>query len=105
MRIEQDIVNFVYDRHSGRRYFFFGKRPPVNLDTELTGGGLKVAFEDAEESLTEYFERWNVNLNGFDILHYFDPEYFGSKEPVRELKPLYVWMLVDSAQAGEWLYD
>ncbi|MHA0914937.1 DUF1493 family protein [Kosakonia cowanii] len=105
MSIEKDIIQFIYDRHSTRKYFIFGERPTVNLDTELTGGGLGVVFEDAEESLSEYFTRWNVKPNGFDILNYFDPEYFGSKEESRVLKPLYVWMLVNSALAGEWLYD
>jgi len=103
--IEQDIIDFVYDKLSLRKYGLFGPRPNVTLDTELTDGGLKVMFEDAEDSLSEYFKRWSVKLNGFDILNYFDPKYFGSKEPDRDTKPLYVWMLVDSAKAGEWLYD
>lgn len=105
MSTEQEIIDFVYDRHSLRKYCFFGERPKITLDTELTDGGLKVMFEDAEDSLSEYFKRWDVKLNGFDILNYFDPKYFGSKEPDRKLKPLYVWMLVNSAEAGEWLYD
>lgn len=103
--IEQDIIDFVYDKLSLRKYGLFGPRPNVTLDTELTDGGLKVMFEDAEDSLSEYFKRWSVKLNGFDILNYFDPKYFGSKEPDRDTKPLYIWMLVDSAKAGEWLYD
>ncbi|EHG7817763.1 DUF1493 family protein, partial [Salmonella enterica subsp. enterica serovar Enteritidis] len=52
----------------------------------------------------EYFKRWNVDSEGFDILNYLNPEYFGSKEPDPR-KPLTVGMLVESAKTGRWLYS
>lgn len=61
-------------------------------------------FEDSEELLQKYFKRWNVDSEGFDILNYLNPEYFGSKEPDPR-KPLTVGMLVESAKAGRWLYS
>jgi len=38
-------------------------------------------------------------------VHYFEPDFLGSKPPEKPLKPLTVRMLVESAKAGEWLYD
>ncbi|QEM90828.1 DUF1493 family protein [Kosakonia radicincitans] len=105
MSIEREIIDWIYDNHSHKKYCFFGERPSVTMETELTKGGLNILWEDAEDSLSYFFEHWNVKMNGFEITRYFDPEFFGSKEPTEPLKPLYVWMLVNSANAGEWLYD
>ncbi|EGZ4340785.1 DUF1493 family protein, partial [Salmonella enterica subsp. enterica serovar Java] len=44
-------------------------------------------------------KRWNVDSEGFDILNYLNPEYFGSKEPDPR-KPLTVGMLLESAKLG-----
>lgn len=105
MNIEQEIIDYIYENHSHRKYGFFGKRPEVTLDTELTKGGLDVIWEDAEDTLDYYFRNWNVKLNGFEIIYYFEPDFLGSKPPEKPLKPLTVRMLVESAKAGEWLYD
>lgn len=40
MSIEQEIIDYIYTHHSHKRYCFFGERPEVTLDTELTKGGL-----------------------------------------------------------------
>jgi len=105
MSIEQEIIDYVYENHSHKKYCFFGKRSEVTLDTELTKGGLDVIWEDAEDTLDYYFKNWNVKLNGFEIIYYFEPDFLGSKPPEKPLKPLTVRMLVESAKAGEWLYD
>lgn len=39
MSIEQEIIDYIYTHHSHKRYCFFGERPEVTLDTELTKGG------------------------------------------------------------------
>ncbi|EDK6121345.1 cytoplasmic protein, partial [Salmonella enterica subsp. enterica serovar Schwarzengrund] len=75
----------------------------ITLDTSIRDD-LKLVFEDSEELLQEYFKRWNIDPEGFDILNYLNPEYFGSKE-TDPRKPLTVGMLVESAKAGRWLYS
>ncbi len=105
MSIEQEIIDYIYTNHSRKKYGFFGRRPEVTLDTELTKGGLDVIWEDAEDTLDYYFRNWNVKPNGFEIIYYFEPNFLGSKPPEKPLKPLTVRMLVESAKAGEWLYD
>ncbi|WP_336983963.1 MULTISPECIES: DUF1493 family protein [unclassified Cedecea] len=102
MSIEQEIIDYIYENHSHKKYYIFGKRQPVTLDTELTQGGIDIIWEDAQDTLDYYFKTWNVKLNGFEISSYFDPQFTSSQKPI---KPLYVWMLVKSAEAGEWLYD
>ncbi|MFV0611408.1 DUF1493 family protein [Klebsiella aerogenes] len=103
--IEQEIIDYIYTHHSHKKYCFFGDRPEVTLDTELTKGGLNIIWEDAEDTLDYYFKKWNVKMNGFEIIYYFEPEFLGSMPPEKPLKPLTVQMLVESAKAGEWLYD
>ncbi|QKJ85179.1 DUF1493 family protein [Paramixta manurensis] len=105
MSIEQEIIHYIYENHSHKKYGFFGPRPEVTPQTELTRGGLDIIWEDAEDTLSYYFRNWNVELNKFEITHYFAPDFLGSPEPEQPLKPLYVWMLVESAKAGRWLYD
>ncbi len=105
MSIEQEIIDYIYTHHSHKKYCFFGDRPEVTLDTELTKAGLNIIWEDAEDTLDYYFKQWNVKMNGFEIIYYFESEFLGSMPPEKPLKPLTVQMLVESAKAGEWLYD
>ncbi|MBS1205050.1 MAG: cytoplasmic protein [Proteobacteria bacterium] len=102
MSIEQEIIDYIFDQHAVRKYYIFGERQPITLDTELTKGGLDIIWEDAQDTLDYYFKHWNVKLNEFEISKYFDSAFTGKTV---ETKPLYVWMLVNSAEAGEWLYD
>ncbi|WP_024914521.1 DUF1493 family protein [Chania multitudinisentens] len=105
MSIEKEIIDYIFEQHSPRKYYLFGSRPTITLDTELTEAGIDILWEDAEDTLDYYFKHWKVKLEGFDITRYFDPAFLGSPEPDPPLKPLYVWMLVESAKAGRWLYD
>ncbi|EAY7098268.1 DUF1493 family protein, partial [Salmonella enterica] len=86
-----------------KKYFLCGPKRTITLDTSIRDD-LKLVFEDSEELLQEYFKRWNIDPEGFDILNYLNPEYFGSKE-TDPRKPLTVGMLVESAKAGRWLYS
>ncbi|EOF5131200.1 DUF1493 family protein [Salmonella enterica] len=101
--IEKEIIDFIDQAYNTKKYFLFGPKRTIILDTSIRDD-LKLIFEDSEELLQEYFKRWNVDSEGFDILNYLNPEYFGSKEPDPR-KPLTVGMLVESAKAGRWLYS
>lgn len=101
--IEKEIIDFIDQEYNTKKYFLCGPKRTITLDTSIRDD-LKLVFEDSEELLQEYFKRWNIDSEGFDILNYLNPEYFGSKEPDPR-KPLTVGMLVESAKAGRWLYS
>lgn len=101
--IEKEIIDFVDQKYNTKKYFLCGPKRTITLDTSIRDD-LKLVFEDSEELLQEYFKRWNIDPEGFDILNYLNPEYFGSKE-TDPRKPLTVGMLVESAKAGRWLYS
>jgi len=90
--IEKEIINFIDQEYNPKKYFIFGPKRTITLDTSIRDD-LKLVFEDSEELLKEYFK-----------LNYLNPEYLGSKEPDPH-KPLTVGMLVESAKAGRWLYN
>lgn len=100
--IEQEIIDFIDRDYNPKKYFLFGPRRVITCDTRIRDD-LNLVFEDNEELLETFFSRWNVDPGGFEILDYFNPEYFGSKEPDPH-KRLTVGMLVESARAGRWLY-
>lgn len=101
--IEKEIIDFIDQEYNTKKYFLCGPKRTITLDTSIRDD-LKLVFEDSEELLQEYFKRWNIDSEGFDILNYLNPEYFGSKESDPR-KPLTVGMLVESAKAGRWLYS
>ncbi|PEH29464.1 DUF1493 family protein [Salmonella enterica] len=101
--IEKEIIDFNDQKYNTKKYFLCGPKRTITLDTSIRDD-LKLVFEDSEELLQEYFKRWNIDPEGFDILNYLNPEYFGSKE-TDPRKPLTVGMLVESAKAGRWLYS
>jgi len=101
--IGKEIIDFIDQEYNPKKYFLFGPKRTITLDTSIRDD-LKLVFEDSEELLQEYFKRWNVDSDGFEILNYLNPEYLGSKEPDPH-KPLTVGMLIESAKAGHWLYS
>jgi len=100
--IEKEVIDFIDLQYNPKKYFLFGAKRSVTLNTSIRDD-LKLVFEDSEELLQEYFKRWGVDPQSFEILDYLNPEYPGSKEPDPH-KPLTVGMLVESAKAGRWLY-
>lgn len=101
--VEKEIIDFIDQEYNTKKYFLFGPKRTITPDTSIRDD-LKLVFEDSEELLQEYFKRWNVDPEKFEILNYLNPEYPGSKEPDPH-KPLTVGMLVESAKAGRWLYN
>lgn len=102
--IESEIIEYFYKNYSPRKWGLWGERPKVTLDTRLAED-LRIHWDDAEIALNEYLKIWNVNPEGMEITHYFEPEFLGSPEPDPPLEPLTVRMLVESAKAGRWLYS
>jgi len=101
--IEKEIIDFIDGEYNPRKYFLFGPKRIITLNTSIRDD-LHLLFEDGEELLQTYFRHWNVDENGFEILDYFNPGYFGGNVPDPH-KPLTVGMLVESARAGRWLYS
>ncbi|ENG2553841.1 TPA: DUF1493 family protein [Citrobacter farmeri] len=101
--IEKEIIDFIDREYNPKKYYLFGPKGIITLDTSIRDD-LKLILEDCQELLQEYFKRWNIDSEHFEILDYFNPEYPGSKEPDPH-KPLTVGMLVESARAGRWLYS
>ncbi|EBS9555496.1 DUF1493 family protein, partial [Salmonella enterica] len=67
--IEKEIIDFIDQEYNTKKYFLFGPKRTIILDTNIRDD-LKLVFEDSEELLQEYFKRWNVDSEGFDILNY-----------------------------------
>lgn len=101
--LDKELIEFIDQGYNTKKYFLFGPKKVITLNTNIRDD-LKLVYEDCEDLMDEYFKRWNVDPQGFEILDYFNPEYLGSKEPDPH-KPLTVAMLIESAKAGRWLYD
>lgn len=99
---ELEIINFIDQGYNAKRYYLFGDKKELKRTTNIRDD-LNLVYEDCVELMEEYFERWAVDPNGFEILDYFNPEYLGSKERDPHI-PLTLEMLIESAKAGRWLY-
>ena len=83
-------------------------------DTSISTGNKRVLPEDATEFLEEYRETLGVDISGFNVNRYFPnagirflpnailPRYLRTDHHVPE--PLTVSMLIESAEAGRWLF-
>ncbi|EIK2605276.1 DUF1493 family protein, partial [Salmonella enterica] len=58
--IEKEIIDFIDQEYNTKKYFLFGPKRTIILDTSIRDD-LKLIFEDSEELLQEYFKRWNVD--------------------------------------------
>lgn len=89
---------------------FFNKAI-ITKDTSLSSGKYQLAWEDAEDLLVEYFEKFSVDQKDFAFIKYwpndevFVPFPFFCRKKYIEPKLLTVEMLMLSAEAGYWLYD
>ncbi|MBB1200963.1 DUF1493 family protein [Enterobacteriaceae bacterium 89] len=67
--------------------------------------------EDLEDMILDLFTRYGIEYDSFVLDNYFEPEIFWWQWKLRkqwqerQLKPLTVEMLIESAKAGKWLYD
>ena len=90
--------------------FPFFKRAVISQETSLSNGKYQLAWEDAEDLLVEYFEKFNVEQRDFAFIKYWPNDETFCPLPLFwkkyiEPKPLTVEMLMQSAVVGYWLYD
>jgi len=100
---EQEIIDFIDEEYNTKKYFVFGPKKQITLDMSIRDD-LKLVYEDNVELMEAFFDRWNVDRSGYQVLNYFNPEYLGSKEEDPH-EILTLRMLAESARAGKWLYD
>ena len=109
----QEAVLAWYDQSYNVKPLFSRKKPPLTLDTSLSTGQYPWARETGDEIMNDYFQRFNVESSGFDFIAYwpyekgFLPNFLRPKSqkiPDVEPKPLTIFMLVESAKAGRWLF-
>lgn len=100
---EQEFLNYVTDNYSEH------KRP---VSKEWTFQEFfNLVPEDLEDMLIDLFTRYDIEHTNFTLDNYFEPELFWwqwkhKKEwKGRQLKPLTLEMIIESAKAGCWLYD
>lgn len=107
------IIEWYTQNWNGRS--LLSKKPwPVSIDTSLSTGDHVWLVETGEEIMSDYFHRFNVLAEGFNLPEYWPiesgwiPNFLLPKcmkiEYV-EPKPLTLKMLAKSAKAGQWLYD
>lgn len=101
-----------YQDYWGMPVFPFFKKVKISKDTSLSSGKYQLLWEDAEDLLVEYFEKFNVEQRDFAFNKYWPNDevfcpfpLFWRREKYIEPKVLTVEMLMNSAEAGYWLYD
>lgn len=112
--IELQVMNWYRKNYNGPIFPFF-KRQVITLETSLSTGKYPWADEDAIDIIEDYFSRFSIEKKNFSFLKYWPNEevfmplnFLRSKENKwkwTEPEPLTLKMLVESAQAGYWLYD
>ncbi|MDC9590738.1 DUF1493 family protein [Xenorhabdus sp. XENO-10] len=114
--IEHEVLAWYEVKYHGPVYPFpCFKTPKLTLETSLSTGKYPWSWEDAEDILAEYFEKFEVEQRHFTFLKYWPNEevliplnFLRRKEnriKYIEPAPLTMAMLVNSAKAGYWLYD
>lgn len=110
MVTDDEVIEWYSDRFN-KPVLFSKKHIPVTLDTSLSTGRYVWASEAGAEIMGEYFQRFNVDPDGFTFEKYWPEETFilfalctcGGDDD--EPQPLTLRMLAESARAGKWLYD
>lgn len=101
--IAEEIIEYIRTNYTPRKYILWGKRKAIAENTHLRDD-LKLAFETAENLMDDFFNKWHVDKNGFDLYQYFHPECPGTSHIPDPHNALTVEMLVKSARTGKWLY-
>lgn len=100
---EQEFLEYVSENYSDR------KRPAKKEWTFQEH--FNFLPEDLEDMLVDLFTRYGIEHSTFVLDTYFEPELFWWQWKkrkawlARELKPLTLEMIIESAKAGHWLYD
>ena len=104
--IESEVINYLMEKYPVREHWLKPGLKQITKEWTLQGD-FKFLPEDAHDFLVDVFERFNIEHSGFDGTNYFEYEYpfWQKKPPEKELKPLTVDMIIESAKAGVWLYE
>ncbi|MDR9890493.1 DUF1493 family protein [Pseudenterobacter timonensis] len=100
---EQEFLQYITENYSER------KRPAKKEWTFQEHFNLLP--EDLEDMLIDLFTRYSIEHSNFVLDNYFEPEIFWwqwkrrKQWHDRQLKPLTLEMIIESAKAGKWLYD
>ncbi|ACZ78652.1 DUF1493 family protein [Dickeya parazeae] len=111
MGINKNKIIKLVEKHAG-----FSITPYQNKITEETLINSEFDFDDDEIQalMSEFFEEFNVNPDGFNINNYYydysDHSFLSLLNPFKKvekpaLKALSIAMLIESAKLGHWLYD
>lgn len=110
---ENAVIEWYANSWNGRS-FFSKKTWPVSLNTSLSTGDHVWIVESGEEIMNDYFLRFEVSPENFNLLKYWpvEPGWIPNillPESMRinysEPGALTLKMLAESAAAGYWLYD
>lgn len=104
--IEKRIFYFV--QAFAGSYVFSTKKIQLSIETDLDSD-LQLDDAEAEELMENFFKKFSVKKENFNINSYYPPQSF-SLNPFKKATPipvpdLTIGMLIESAKAGRWLYD
>ena len=102
---EAEVIGYIMQRYPIRIHWFKPGFKQVTKEWTLQGD-FWFFPEDAEDFLSDIFEHFNIDYSTFESTNYIEYEYpFWQKKPDIKIKPLTVEMIIESANAGRWLYD
>lgn len=104
---ETEVIGYIMARYPIRKRRFKPEIQQVTKEWTLLDD-FQFVPEDAHDFLSDLFEHFDIEHSNFDGRTYLEYEYpFWQKSPSpeREIKPLTVAMIIESAKAGRWLYD
>ncbi len=58
--IDKEIIGFIDLNYNAKKYFIFGSKKTITLNTSIRDD-LKLVYEDCEELMERYFKLWHVD--------------------------------------------
>lgn len=104
---EAEVIGYIMKHYPIRVRWFRPEVKQVTKEWTLLDD-FEFVPEDACDFLSDLFEHFSIEHSNFDVSNYLEREYpFWQKipSPEPEVKPLTVQMIIESAQAGKWLFD
>ncbi|KTS18720.1 hypothetical protein RSA31_18450 [Pantoea dispersa] len=111
--IESAVIEW-YETNYNSKPLFTKVKPVLTPETSLNTGKYPWARETGDEIIKDYFQRFDVDSSNFDFLSYWPyekgilPNFLRPKsQKIQQVepKPLTLRMLIESAEAGRWLFD
>jgi len=102
---EKEVLDYLMMNYPVKKQWFRSEIKQVTPEWRLNED-LTFTPEDAEEFLLDVFTHFKIDYSQLDTRNYIEYEYpLWQKNAVKEIKPLTVAMIIESAKAGRWLYD